>query len=112
MKTILVIDDESDIIDIVADQIDLLGLELRVLKATTVEEAESQMGLCDMIISDVKMPNREKLEALLNTSKKPVARITGHDDFRGDLVIRKPFEVTGFRLVIEQLLQRSSQGTT
>ena len=103
LNSILVIDDEVDILDIVADQIEILGYTCEVLKAQSTEEAEKLIDRCDAIISDVKMPNSARIEELLRSSKKPVARITGHDDFQGDLIIRKPFEVKGFKEVMDKL---------
>jgi CheY-like chemotaxis protein len=104
MMKLLVIDDELDIIEVVAEQIELMGYQVYVLKATSVEEAKKLIDECDMIISDVKMPQNEQLEKMLEKAKQPLARITGHHDMKGDLIIRKPFELSNFRSVLDKLM--------
>ncbi|MEY4615216.1 MAG: hypothetical protein RJB66_176 [Pseudomonadota bacterium] len=103
IKTLLVIDDEPDILEIVAEQIELLGYDFKVLKAQNVDEAERLIPSCDAIISDIKMPNSAKLEKILHHCQKPVARITGHDEFHGDLVIKKPIDLKVLVAVIDRL---------
>lgn len=109
IRNLLVIDDEPDILDIVAEQIELLGYPYHVLKAQTVDQAELLIRRSDAIISDIKMPNSAKLEKLLSNCGKPIARITGHDDYHGDLVIKKPIDLKVFVRVLETLEQLSEK---
>jgi DNA-binding NtrC family response regulator len=103
--TLMIIDDEPDLLDIIAEQIDAMGFEVSVLKCSTVEEAQSNINSCDIILSDVNMPGRDRLEYMLKNTTKPVARITGHDELRGDLVIVKPYKNEDFKRVINKLLE-------
>ena len=66
---VLVVDDEKFIRDILADFLDLEGVHVRTAEDGTRAIAELRMGLFDMVISDLKMPNMGGLELL-----KEVAR--------------------------------------
>ena len=106
MNTLLIIDDESDILDIIASYVDFANLNLNVLKAQTVLEAKKLILVSDIIISDVNMPNRDELEFLLKNCGKPIARITGYLEVESELVLFKPFSLKDLIVVIEKLVER------
>lgn len=106
MNTLLIIDDESDILDIIAGYVEFSNLNLNVLKAQTVLEAKKLIPVSDIIISDINMPNRDELEFLLKNCGKPLARITGYLEIEGEFVIAKPFSSKDLIAVIEKLVER------
>ncbi len=103
-RRLLIIDDEIEILEILSDSIDLLGLDLEVSTANNVDEAEVMLRECEYVLSDVNMPNKEKLERILKEANRPTARMTGNDDMTGELLIRKPFQKDNFEMVIKKLV--------
>lgn len=105
MIRLLIIDDELDILEILVEYLSLLNLNLELQTASTVEEAIQKIENADIIISDINMPQRDKLDSLLKNCRKPIARITGHDDIVGELVIGKPFTFESLKKPVELLIK-------
>jgi DNA-binding response OmpR family regulator len=103
LKTLLLIDDEAELLDVMAEQIESFSIGVRVIKATSVKTAESLAPGADIIISDIQMPNQDRLEMLLSSCNKPVARISGAARLQ-DLFINKPFTPDELKRVILRLL--------
>ncbi|MBP6217831.1 MAG: hypothetical protein KA436_04515 [Oligoflexales bacterium] len=109
MEKLLIIDDETDILDLISDQVEALGLSLIVFKAKRLSEAEMYVKECDFIISDVQMPDSDRLERFLQDSGKPVMRITGQifdSKIYNDLILAKPFSLDDFSKKINSLLEK------
>lgn len=103
---ILLIDDEIDLLDVVADQIEAFDLNLNILRASSVEEASVLVNQADFIISDINMPKKEQLQNLLDSLSCPIARITGNDDYNlCKIVIRKPFAPEQLKSAIKTLME-------
>ncbi len=102
--TLLIIDDEPDILDLVANQIQASGFVLEVTTAQNVAVAEKLLPKCDLVLSDINMPNKETLEKILAASGKPVARITGYIEISGEWILHKPFQVDEFDKMIRKLM--------
>jgi DNA-binding NtrC family response regulator len=100
---ILIIDDEIELLDLVSDQISFLNLNCSVILASTVQEAEEKIKDCDVIISDINVPQKERLDLLLSKTNKPTYRITGYDDIKGDYVVKKPFKVSDVKNMLSDL---------
>lgn len=105
--TLLIIDDEVDILDILSEILEIEFPKVKVLTASTVEQAYLQVEAADAIISDINMPNKSSLDKLLSEFKGSVIRITGHDDTIGyPFVIQKPFETAGIKAALNFLGER------
>jgi DNA-binding response OmpR family regulator len=106
-KTILIIDDELDLLDIISDYIEISDLDINILKAQTVSEAKALMRSADLVLSDINMPDRDELELLLKNCGKPLARITGNLETVGEFVITKPFGSKALMKVVKELMART-----
>lgn len=114
MTKILIIDDEPELLDIVCEYIDMLEIQdITLLKAGSFEEAEKLVESSDAILSDINIPNKEKLDLLLtNHQNKPIARITGNvDNEENLLMLKKPFTPSKLKEVIENLVLLSKKET-
>lgn len=104
-KTLLVVDDETDLRDIVASELEFMGA--RVFQAENVANAEKILNAnkIDLIISDIRMPGGTGID-LLNFVKsknetEPVILITGFADITiedafdkgAEALINKPFKL-------------------
>jgi len=104
-KTLLVVDDETDLRDIVASELEFMGA--RVFQAENVANAEKILNAnkVDLIISDIRMPGGTGID-LLNFVKsknetEPVILITGFADITiedafdkgAEALINKPFKL-------------------
>lgn len=103
---ILVIDDEEALLEVIAEQIESFGEGFEVLTAKNVSEAQKKIQFCDAILSDMKMPDRNGLERLLKTTKKPYARMSGDEGHADDLILSKPFRIEDLNRIILSLVQR------
>ncbi len=105
--TALIIDDEPEILEVVVDQLESSGFNLLVLQASSFDEASKLIHQADIVISDINMPGKDKLETLLQTVNKPTARITGYDEVTGPCIIHKPFQIDEFESVIKLIIEQS-----
>ncbi|MFC1576530.1 response regulator [Candidatus Omnitrophota bacterium] len=83
---ILVIDDEREFLNLMAEQLELGGYE--VVTAINGEEGLKQIKKCspDLVICDVKMPKKDGFEVLKEVKKDkgsqtPFLMVTAVDDF-------------------------------
>lgn len=104
MKTILVIDDEPEILSIVKEQLELLDYQLKVLTAVNVQQVEEQIQFADLILADINVPARDVLEKQLNECGVPVGRMSGHVEYTGPLIIHKPFVFEEFQALLDHLI--------
>jgi CheY-like chemotaxis protein len=89
---LLLIDDESDITEILENIIAPKFPNIKVTIANDVQTAIELIGSCDAIISDINIPNKDLLNSTLETTDKILARITGFKPKDcTDLVVEKPF---------------------
>ena len=92
---LLLIDDEVEITEIVADIVNNTFPDIIIQIANTTKDAAEMMDAANIVISDVNMPDKKILDnAILKYSSiKPIARITGHVEklTEQDLIIKKPF---------------------
>jgi CheY-like chemotaxis protein len=101
---VLVIDDELELLEVVADQILMLGYD--VLTASTVSEAMDKMPYCDGILSDVNMPERERLTQFLKTAQEKIPVIRFSAEQQTNLVnfmLSKPFKMNALKRTLENL---------
>ena len=91
--TLLIIDDEKLICEVLSSLVNHLTQRITVITATSVEEALKLIPKADMIISDIKMPNQHVLDEVLKKvmSDKPVARMSGVTQDKINFMIEKPF---------------------
>ena len=101
---VLVIDDETDLLESVAEQIEMFGYT--VLKASNVENGIEYIPYCDGILADVNMPGKERLTHFLNSSvtKVPVIRFSAENQ-RGlvNFMLAKPFTPQKLYEALDQL---------
>lgn len=112
--TILVVDDEVDIVEIITESLQDNGF--KTLSANSVKEAEAVLAEneVNMVLTDVKMPGESGF-ALLERTKLPVILITGHLDIsevdakeRGAVtLLSKPFKVDEIVEIIESVIALS-----
>lgn len=93
-KTILVVDDESDLCNILADSFELLGL--KTFRASNGKEAFAvlQINAIDFILSDVRMSGGDGLALLAEVRKlsatKPIfILMTGYADITREDALQK-----------------------
>ena len=61
---ILIVDDEPELAEIVADQIDMMGYETSTFTDSVQAQEFLKSNLVDLIISDIRMPNGEACSKL------------------------------------------------
>ncbi len=115
-KTVLIVDDEKDLCEIIA--IELLVTGANPVQAHTVKEALERIsqGNVDLVISDIRMPGDSGVDLLdtlrLRGDKLPVILITGFADIseheamkRGaGAIVSKPFDLDDLFKVCNQLV--------
>lgn len=117
VKTLLVVDDEVDICELMSDRLELE--DYKTLSASSgnkaVEIINSDKHI-DLIITDVRMPNGDGIQvlesALKHSNEIPVIIITGFSDFLEEellekgakAVISKPINYDELLLQIEKFL--------
>ncbi len=92
--TLLIIDDEKIICEILTEMIQGLTKRVDIIFATSVEEAIKLIPKSDMIISDINMPNQYLLDETLKKlmGEKPVARMSTMNQGKANFMIQKPFK--------------------
>ena len=118
--TILIVDDQDDVRDVAANQLDMLGY--RVLQArdakTALDAIETEKAI-DLLIADYTMANMNGVElaqaAQQARHELPIIIMTGYlgvraiSDLLPDaLLLRKPYRVNELAAVVEQALQRGA----
>lgn len=105
-KTLLVVDDEVDLRDIVASELEFMGA--KVYQAENISNAQkilSQHSI-DLIVSDIRMPGGTGIDLLdsvkaRNTNVPPIILITGFADITvedafnkgAEALVNKPFKL-------------------
>jgi CheY-like chemotaxis protein len=105
-KTILVVDDENDLRDIVASEFDFMGAKVFQAENITVAQKLFQENKIDLIVSDIRMPGGTGIDLLDNLKRKdfenpPVILITGFADITvedafdkgAEALMNKPFKL-------------------
>jgi CheY-like chemotaxis protein len=105
-KTLLVVDDETDLRDIVASELEFMGA--RVFQAGNISLAQEILSKnhIDLIISDIRMPGGTGIDLLDNIKHKdvndpPIILITGFADITvekafhkgAEALMNKPFKL-------------------
>jgi CheY-like chemotaxis protein len=104
-KTLLVVDDESDLRDIVASELEFLGAEVHQAENIVAAQKLINQHHIDLIISDIRMPGGTGID-LLNIVKAknesaPMILITGFADITtedafdkgAEALVNKPFKL-------------------
>jgi excisionase family DNA binding protein len=120
--TIMIVDDESDILDMLEDLLKSGEEEVDIARASSGVEALLMIGECkpDLLILDIMMPGMnghevcEKLKSSAGTQQIKIVAISGdHNeavrerilDSGADLFFTKPLEIVAFRDQCLKLLQ-------
>jgi CheY-like chemotaxis protein len=105
-KTLLVVDDEADLRDIVASELEFMGA--KVFQADNIANAQSilDQNAIDLIVSDIRMPGGTGIDLLdsvkaRDVNKPPVILITGFADITledafdkgAEAMLNKPFKL-------------------
>lgn len=117
-STILIVDDEPDIVDIIEYYMQREGYH--ILKAYNGNEAYQLVLVnpqIDLVISDVKMPSGSGIDLLKNIKQKNAFRpkvifLTGHSDvprqqaieMGAEDVLAKPMDLARLSRVVQDLL--------
>lgn len=115
-KTILIVDDEPHVLDMVVES--LASIDLKVLKAVNGDDAllvqDEYEGKIDVLLSDIVMPGMDGLKlAELMTALRPetkVAFMTGDADRLAQaqknsaVVLQKPIDLDGLTSVIQEII--------
>ena len=126
-RSVLVVDDEADIREIVRRVLKELEPNLRIEEASDGYEAGIKIGVMqpDLVIMDVMMPRVDGLSLCRSIRENPETRaikvlaITAfpeHDSIRkmydagADLCLMKPIQFEHFRLEVLRLLNEASRG--
>jgi CheY-like chemotaxis protein len=121
-KTILIVDDESDLREIVAGELEFLGAI--VFQAENIQHAQDLLSknLIDLVISDIRMPGGSGIELLEFVKKKfganlPVILITGFADITpmdaygkgAEALVSKPFQLDDFFKIVARHALRDNE---
>lgn len=105
-KTLLVVDDETDLRDIVASELEFMGA--KVFQAENISNAQKVLAQhhIDLIVSDIRMPGGTGIDLLdvvkaKNSNVPPVILITGFADITtedafhkgAEALLNKPFKL-------------------
>jgi signal transduction histidine kinase len=117
----LVIDDEEDILEMIAQALERLGCKTTLLHGSAEVEAVLNKETFDVVLSDLKMPGRNGLDVyrLVQAKRPQLAQhfllMTGNladaDRHAAELasvpILAKPFTLARLRQAVEQLLTRT-----
>lgn len=122
-KNILIVDDETDLREILAGELEFLGA--KVFQAENIQHAQDILALnaIDLIISDIRMPGGSGVELLEKVKDKygpdfPVILITGFADITpmdaygkgAEALISKPFQLDDlFKIIAKHASQKSER---
>lgn len=117
-KNVLVVDDEVDLREIVASELDFMGASVDQAGNITAADAILKQKKIDLIISDIRMPGGTGVELLKtvkarNILNPPVILITGFADITpeeayaegAEALMSKPFQLDELIQVCARLLQ-------
>lgn len=115
MTKCLVVDDNSDMLQVLSDYVETLGFE--PLKAHDGDEAWEifKREWPSVVVSDIHMPNRNGLLLMRDIKNHdpnvPVILITGYfqyrkvlDDIQPDGYLEKPFSLVDLREALEKVM--------
>lgn len=119
-KNILIVDDETDLREIVAGELEFMGA--KVFQAENIQHALDLLSLnpIDLMISDIRMPGGSGIELLDLVKKKngpdfPVILITGFADISAmdaygkgaEALLNKPFQLDElFKIVAKHIFRK------
>lgn len=104
-KTLLVVDDETDLRDIVASELEFLGAKVFQAENISIAQEILENHHIDLIISDIRMPGGTGIDLLdtikARNEKAPVILITGFADITiedafdkgAEALLNKPFKL-------------------
>lgn len=105
-KTLLVVDDETDLRDIVASELEFMGATVYQAENIAVAKRHLEANQIDLIVSDIRMPGGTGIDLLdhvksKNTQIPPVILITGFADITvedaynkgSEALMNKPFKL-------------------
>jgi CheY-like chemotaxis protein len=105
-KTLLVVDDETDLRDIVASELEYMGAKVFQAENITIAQKILSENKIDLIISDIRMPGGTGIDLLdvvksRHTDIPPVILITGFADITtedafnkgAEALLNKPFKL-------------------
>ena len=117
MKRILIVDDEADICEILADFLEIYDFECTLANSAQTAREVFKDGQFDIVLSDVKMPGESGLDLVKWIHDQfdnpcPVIFMTGFTDVPPEEliaagandVIAKPFELDAFLEKIQSLV--------
>lgn len=117
-KHILVVDDEVDLREIVASELDFMGAVVEQAGNITAADAILKQKNIDLIISDIRMPGGTGVDLLKtvkarNILNPPIILITGFADitpeeayaFGAEALLNKPFQLDELIQVSVRLMQ-------
>ena len=106
MKTLLIIDDEPEILELLIEEIKLFEFDLNLITASNFNDAKSKISNCQMVLSDINIPKLKELEDLLKHSNLPVARMSGYRDVEafGIEILTKPYKSEELEKIIKKLI--------
>ncbi len=121
METILVIDDDVEMRDVLFDLLSLDGYEVLLAADGSSGIERYRNSLPELVITDLKMPNVDGIEVLEELKNEfpetPIMVITGVSDVSvieeaiehaADRILKKPFGVDELLTAIDELLGHES----
>lgn len=121
METILVIDDDVEMRDVLFDLLSLDGYEVLLAADGSSGIERYRNSLPELVITDLKMPNVDGIEVLEELKNEfpdtPIMVITGVSDMTmieeaiehaANRILKKPFEVDELLTAIDELLGHES----
>ena len=115
--TILLVDDDEDILEFISEELKDQGFEVIAAAGVGVALKKLQSAAVDLVISDIQMPDMDGFEMLAHVRKNmeiPVILASGFypslsDDvakslFQADYFIEKPYQIESLLMVIKELL--------
>jgi CheY-like chemotaxis protein len=122
METILVIDDDVEMRDVLFDLLSLDGYEVLLAADGSSGIERYRNSLPELVITDLKMPNVNGIEVLEELKTEfpdtPIMVITGVSDMTmieeaiehaANRILKKPFEVDELLTAIDELLGHESR---
>ena len=105
--SLLLVDDEVEISEIIGEIINDAFPEIELGIANTARQASEMMPNYDMVLSDINMPEKDILDKaiLIHSKSKPIARITGHYEESNEnvIIVKKPFTFKDIIAVVTTL---------
>ena len=116
IKSILVVDDEKDICDLLSIELTDQGFNFFIAHSVTDAVRILKNSSVDLVISDIRMPQKSGIELLkelrLDQKQLPVVFMTGFSDITeadamrmgASAVVAKPFEMSDMVRVCADIL--------